>query len=399
MEKIKKLLFIATVVMLLTATSPYVSSTQLNTANDLGIEPLIQRKDTPMLCLDGCSLNGKHAWDVVHDTKSVDEVLSCGHCRRYCGFAAIAMINRYYNGNISQDRTAYFRNTSPDMGGPYLDHPEEDLLHAGLGSGGEATKTLSWALNNAEIYYYDAKPPIEQIREWINENRPILTLVPAAPLHFTVIDGVDDSYVHLIDPGYGSESRILYDELDVIRVWVPPTDATGRSDEPEIWQDSDSDGIYDFDEINRFFTDPYSNDTDNDGILDKIEIQSYTFINGTYDEEDIRVPDTDGDGLRNELDVDSDGGGTPDGLEDLNRDGVFNPELNETDPFNPDDDPPYLIGDINGDGIVDIFDVVLAAIAFGSKPGDDNWNPDADLNDDDIVDIFDIVILANNFGS
>jgi hypothetical protein len=37
-------------------------------------------------------------------------------------------------------------------------------------------------------------------------------------------------------------------------------------------------------------------------------------------------------------------------------------------------------GDTNYDGIVDIYDAVLASAAYGSKPGDPNWNPDADLN-------------------
>lgn len=60
--------------------------------------------------------------------------------------------------------------------------------------------------------------------------------------------------------------------------------------------------------------------------------------------------------------------------------------------------PHVLVGDINGDGIVDIFDVVLAAMAFGSTPIDPNWNQAADLNNDDIVDIFDVVLLARNFG-
>ena len=60
---------------------------------------------------------------------------------------------------------------------------------------------------------------------------------------------------------------------------------------------------------------------------------------------------------------------------------------------------PQLVGDINRDGIVDIFDVVILANAFGSKVGDPNWNPDADLNNDDIVDIFDVVTIATNFGA
>ena len=60
--------------------------------------------------------------------------------------------------------------------------------------------------------------------------------------------------------------------------------------------------------------------------------------------------------------------------------------------------PRPLIGDINGDGIVDIFDVVILAKAFGSEPGDPEWNPAADLNNDDIVDIFDVVTIAKEFG-
>jgi acyl-homoserine lactone acylase PvdQ len=66
-----------------------------------------------------------------------------------------------------------------------------------------------------------------------------------------------------------------------------------------------------------------------------------------------------------------------------------------------------LLGDISGDRIVDIQDVVIAALAFGSASEDDpetpwdetrNWNPDADLNGDDMVDIVDLVIIGINFG-
>jgi parallel beta-helix repeat protein len=55
-------------------------------------------------------------------------------------------------------------------------------------------------------------------------------------------------------------------------------------------------------------------------------------------------------------------------------------------------------GDLNGDGIVNILDAVLAASAFGSSPGHPNWNSLADLNNDGIIDIFDLIILASNFG-
>ena len=61
-------------------------------------------------------------------------------------------------------------------------------------------------------------------------------------------------------------------------------------------------------------------------------------------------------------------------------------------------EPEFLPADLNKDGIVDIFDVVIVAGAFGSKSGDANWNPIADLVEDGIIDIFDVVIVAKAFG-
>jgi hypothetical protein len=62
--------------------------------------------------------------------------------------------------------------------------------------------------------------------------------------------------------------------------------------------------------------------------------------------------------------------------------------------------PPYVpvFGDLNQDGIVNILDVIQAALAFGSYPGHPHWNSLADLNQDNVVNILDIIILASNFG-
>ncbi|MDH5375646.1 MAG: hypothetical protein OEW95_07525 [Candidatus Bathyarchaeota archaeon] len=57
-----------------------------------------------------------------------------------------------------------------------------------------------------------------------------------------------------------------------------------------------------------------------------------------------------------------------------------------------------LTGDINGDGATDIADIVIAALAFGTQPGNLKWNPDADLNPDHLIDIVDLVIIGVNFG-
>jgi hypothetical protein len=55
-------------------------------------------------------------------------------------------------------------------------------------------------------------------------------------------------------------------------------------------------------------------------------------------------------------------------------------------------------GDVNGDGVIDIFDCVTIALAFGATPSDPGWNPNADINGDGVIDIFDLVIVALNFG-
>jgi hypothetical protein len=57
-----------------------------------------------------------------------------------------------------------------------------------------------------------------------------------------------------------------------------------------------------------------------------------------------------------------------------------------------------IMGDINGDGKVDIIDVSVVAAAFGSYPGHERWNPEADLDLNGKVDIRDIALVSQNFG-
>ena len=56
-----------------------------------------------------------------------------------------------------------------------------------------------------------------------------------------------------------------------------------------------------------------------------------------------------------------------------------------------------LVGDINKDGIVDIFDAILLANALHSQMGQTRYNADADLNGSDTVDVFDRLLLEINF--
>ena len=57
-----------------------------------------------------------------------------------------------------------------------------------------------------------------------------------------------------------------------------------------------------------------------------------------------------------------------------------------------------ILGDCNGDGIVDIMDMALVASAFGSYPGHPRWDDRADEHRNSIIDVFDLVTVALHLG-
>jgi hypothetical protein len=58
-----------------------------------------------------------------------------------------------------------------------------------------------------------------------------------------------------------------------------------------------------------------------------------------------------------------------------------------------------MLGDINGDGKIDILDLAIAAGAYGTRPGDPEWNPEADLAEPSgYINICDIVTIASRYG-
>lgn len=58
-----------------------------------------------------------------------------------------------------------------------------------------------------------------------------------------------------------------------------------------------------------------------------------------------------------------------------------------------------MVGDVNGDKTVDIYDIVKAAGAYGSRVGDPDWNPLADLAPQyGKIDIYDLVTCASHYG-
>jgi len=61
--------------------------------------------------------------------------------------------------------------------------------------------------------------------------------------------------------------------------------------------------------------------------------------------------------------------------------------------------PYWNSGDVNHDIKIDLYDVVLACDAYGSKPGDDNWNPHCDIKKPyGAINIFDVVRICASYG-
>jgi hypothetical protein len=58
-----------------------------------------------------------------------------------------------------------------------------------------------------------------------------------------------------------------------------------------------------------------------------------------------------------------------------------------------------LVGDVNGDNLVNMKDIALVARAFGMTTSSPNWNPANDLNYDGVINMKDIALVARAFGT
>ena len=54
--------------------------------------------------------------------------------------------------------------------------------------------------------------------------------------------------------------------------------------------------------------------------------------------------------------------------------------------------------DVNSDGVIDIFDISTVARAYGSKLGDENYDPRVDFNQDSVIDDSDIHLITPYYG-
>ena len=144
-----------------------------------------------------------------------------------------------------------------------------------------------------------------------------------------------------------------WDDIELIGLNIPPADSDGDG-LPDMLEDSyctdpndadtDDDGILDGVEdanqnglVDTNETDPCNIDTDGDGIQDGTEL-GYTDADiGSDTDTGVFQPDLDPSTTTDPLDEDTDGDGVNDGYEDLNHNGKYEPDLNETDPNKRDD--------------------------------------------------------------
>ncbi|MBN1944368.1 MAG: hypothetical protein JW797_01775 [Bradymonadales bacterium] len=173
----------------------------------------------------------------------------------------------------------------------------------------------------------------------------------------------DDNANGRVDPGETDPADRHDDHLT-------DTDRDGLSNRDELTSgtspydaDSDDDGLLDGAEVYQFGTGPTDPDSDSDGLMDGLEagIDRFHVSSDTTDPA-LFTPDLNPATTTDPLLADTDGGGHPDGQEDLNANGRVDP--GETDPNDPRDDVGCLIiDDCDGDGLLNLFE-----IWWGSDP-------------------------------
>ncbi|MCI5129104.1 MAG: VWA domain-containing protein, partial [Candidatus Electrothrix sp. AUS3] len=305
--------------------------------NPLGVGGRPARKDSSLLCVDGC--------DVTHWDKSNATGAQHDHSTWYCWAAAAQMLNWYRGGSLLQDEiVATVKGditTSTAQPSPHIPHgvtPENSLpheSHAGA-SREDGYHSLRYALQatNTELHVIDdEKPESDELREFIDSGRPLRYSTGG---HAMVVDGDRTTAAGVF------QARFLNTDNDgqvEWRTWstepfawcaVPDADLTGRTGDSRMTADSDGDGMVDFDEDERFPTDEKYKDSEWDGVRDKEDVASYALRKISAD--------VDSDGIRGEVDPDSDNGGFLDGQEDLDWDGKYEVADGETDPHDPTDE-------------------------------------------------------------
>lgn len=321
---------------------------------NLHVDPLAARKDSYLLDLQwgrffndyrgGTPHNLSAYYDEFHQIQFSDPKEQHYDAEESwrCWIVSAVMLNHYYGGNITQDEIKI------RVKNKYGDKILDAFPHGSRGGGtlANSDEALMIALNIGEedLNFIYERPEETVLNEALAQGRPIYIWQNQ---HIMTIDAVRlDPELGLMEYRFintdnnGTYQWLVYEKQANIRgAWIPSNVTNAQNTDPTIVTDSDGDGLYDYDEINRFLTDENKEDSDDDKVFDRTEIVSYTLRQNNYYEEYIAyepLADADGDGLRAEKDYDSDNGGANDGAEDKNHDGIV--DEGETDPYVADDD-------------------------------------------------------------
>ncbi len=324
-------------------------------------------RDTAMLCLDGCLMEGDCSWSKPH----ADETDSgCEHIRGYKWIACLKMIAEADgNENIPQDAIAHYINETTGNETTWwqpgqqshVGDPINDFDHWHAYGYDDAERALNWifdtARGSARVVYdhadmFNPMPPqgVVSIQSELEPGYPILACPNGGDPYVIYgyaqieVEGGEETWLLVHEPGPPLPGALRFNWVladtarDYSDIYIfPPKGNRMYFDLDQYTNDTDEDGIVDFDETERFKTDPTAVDTDVDGVHDLQDIVGYVFnLGGSYN---LRERDIDGDGKPKELDKDNDhpnDDGQEDGCEDHSQDG-FTP-AGESDPFNADDD-------------------------------------------------------------
>ncbi len=224
----------------------------------LAVVLIPQRKDTSMLLLEQNKETGSHAWDADHGVLDRNDPAD----NMNCVLATVAMITRFYGGNLSQDRIGY--DVLQRRGGN-PPGPEGDLMYGHGIPDTDVSGAFQFALGGATATGLMTIDDMwTTIVAQVDAGRP---MAASNAKHAYAVVGYEVSdgrrLIWISDPW---ENQTYRDDIDggaTLQLWLMPASPSVRQQEAGVTADSDGDGVVDFDETERFKTNP--NDKDSDG--------------------------------------------------------------------------------------------------------------------------------------
>jgi len=252
-----------------------VGNIDTKVSKQLDIQQIKARRDTYMLNLGYLENTNYWSWDRPNlESKRIEP-----HEYLRCWAIAIEAMNHFYGGNLTQDEIVYktkFKEAEPLLSPFYRDGAtkEDDI------------ETLKWALNinnYDDLNYGEGEPSYETVRNAIDYGKLIFVSVPKHDKLIYGYVGDADNYVlyYAFVDNDGNVGNSLENNTPIEYYFIPNAiHGNVKMSDNRIHMDSDGDGVTNFEEEERFHTNPYNADSDNDGIEDKREIYNYTIRAG-----------------------------------------------------------------------------------------------------------------------